>query len=331
MSPTAGEWCPLLSVVVPCFNEEAVIGQTHRRLAATLAEAGLTFEIIYVDDGSADQTFTALQQIQRGDTRVRIVRFSRNFGHQVATTAGLQHASGNAVVLIDADLQDPPELISAMVSKWQEGYEVVYGTRVSRKGESRFKAWTAKAFYRLINCISDVAIPLDTGDFRLMDRRVVEAVLAMPERDRFLRGMIAWAGFRQVSLPYVREARAAGKTKYPVRKMLKFAGDGMLSFSLAPLKLASFIGFIASGVALVGMIYALASRLLTHAWVAGWASIFLAVLFMGGVQLICLGIIGEYVGRTYCESKHRPLYFVAEKLGWEIPQPERPCSQVTND
>jgi polyisoprenyl-phosphate glycosyltransferase len=308
----------LLSVVVPCFNEEAVIDATHERLARALDAT--PFEVVYVDDGSRDATWAKLSAIQQKDARVRLVRLSRNFGHQMASTAGLQHATGDAVVLIDADLQDPPELISEMISKWREGYEVVYGSRASRQGEGWFKSATAKAFYRVINKVSEVPIPLDTGDFRLMGRRVVDALLAMPERDRFLRGMVSWVGFRQTSLSYVREARKAGASKYPLRKMLHFAGDGILSFSLVPLKLATVLGFSSSVLALAGMIYTLAVRLDTHEWVPGWASIFLAVLFMGGVQLICLGVIGEYLGRIYGESKHRPLYFVAEKVGFETTQ-----------
>lgn len=308
---------PLLSVIVPCFNEEAVIAETHRRLSASLRAAGDSFEIIYVDDGSRDATAELLRQIQAGDGNVRMVRFSRNFGHQFATTAGLEYANGRAVVLIDADLQDPPEVIGEMLAKWREGYQVVYGQRSARQGESHFKSWTAKLFYRLMNRVSDTPIPLDTGDFRLMDRQVVQALLAMPEHDRFLRGMVAWVGFRQVALPYRREARFAGSTKYPLRKMLHFAADGILSFSRAPLKLASMVGFFCAALALAGMLWAIVTRLLTHAWVPGWASIFLAVMFLGGVQLICLGIIGEYVGRIYGETKHRPLYLVAERRGFE--------------
>lgn len=308
----------MLSVVVPCFNEEAVIQSTHERLARVLDGLDLPAEIVYVDDGSRDGTFPALTKIQTTDARVRVLRLSRNFGHQIACTAGLRQAAGDAVVLIDADLQDPPELIPDMLSKWRTGFQVVYGTRVLRAGESWFKKTSAKLFYRIINRLSDVHIPLDTGDFRLLDRRVVDAVLAMPERDRFLRGMVAWTGFRQTALPYEREARPAGASKYPLRKMLHFAGDGVLSFSLAPLKLATVLGFTVSGMALAGIVYALLVRLVTHAWVAGWTSLILAVLFMGGVQLICLGVIGEYLGRIYGESKRRPLYFVAETLGCEL-------------
>ena len=310
----------LLSVVVPCFNEEAVIDATHERLARVLDGVGMPFEIVYVDDGSADATFTRLAAIQSRDARVRVIRLSRNFGHQMASTAGLQHAVGDAVVLIDADLQDPPELVPELLAKWREGFQVVYGSRQSREGESWFKRATAKAFYRIINRVSDVPIPLDTGDFRLMDRKVIDAILSMPERDRFLRGMVSWVGFNQTAITYARGARQAGRSKYPIRKMLHFAGDGIMSFSMAPLKLATILGFGSSFLALIGIVYTLSVRLTTHAWVAGWASIFLAVLFVGGVQLICLGIIGEYLGRIYGESKHRPLYLVSERLGWDAPQ-----------
>lgn len=309
----------LLSIVVPCFNEEAVIEATHQRLARVLDGIAMPSEIIYVDDGSRDSTFDRLTAIQSADARVRVLRLSRNFGHQMASTAGLENASGDAVVLIDADLQDPPEFIPEMLTQWAGGFHVVYGQRRMRKGEGWFKASTAKVFYRLINKVSEVPIPLDTGDFRLMDRRVVDALLSMPERDRFLRGMIAWTGFRQVALPYDRDSRKAGTSKYPLRKMLHFAGDGILSFSLTPLKMATVLGFFASAIALSGIVYTLVVRFETRAWVPGWASIFLAVLFMGGAQLICLGVIGEYLGRIYGESKRRPLFFISEKLGWEVP------------
>jgi glycosyltransferase involved in cell wall biosynthesis len=257
---------------------------------------------------------------------VRVVSLSRNFGHQVATTAGLDNASGDATVLIDADLQDPPEVILEMLAKWREGWDVVYGIRLGREGETAFKLWTAKLFYRIINRLSDVKIPSDTGDFRLMDRKVVDAMRAMPERDRFLRGMVSWVGFRQSSVSYRRAPRFAGSSKYPLRKMMHFATDGVLSFSVVPLRLATGLGFFASFMAMMGAVFALLSRLLTRQWVAGWASIFLAVLFIGGVQLICVGIIGEYVGRIYGESKRRPLYFVQTRRGFPntIPAPATP-------
>lgn len=309
-----------LSVVVPCLNEQEVICNTHRRLTAALEQAPLTFEIIYVDDGSTDATPELLREIQMRDPRVRIVRFSRNFGHQIAITAGLEHASGNAVAIIDADLQDPPEVILEFLQKWMDGYDVVYGVRSERQGETAFKLWTAKVFYRFISKLSETPIPLDTGDFRLMDRRVVEALLSMPERDRFVRGMVAWLGFSQIAVSYRRAARSAGTTKFSLFKMLRFATDGIVSFSISPLRMATWIGFAASGLAIAGIVLALLDQWFgVTGLVKGWTSTFIAVLFIGGVQLICLGIIGEYVGRVYGESKRRPLYVVREKVGFEQP------------
>ncbi|MGI8656668.1 MAG: glycosyltransferase family 2 protein [Pyrinomonadaceae bacterium] len=308
----------LISVVVPCYNEEAVIRETHERLSATLRQlSGFDYEIIYVDDGSRDETLRSLHELQAGDKRARVVALSRNFGHQIAVTAGLEHAAGDAVVVIDADLQDPPEVILEMVARWQDGYDVVYGVRTDREGETQFKLWTAKLFYRLINQLSKVQIPLDVGDFRLMNRRVVEAMLRMPERDRFLRGMVSWVGFRQVAVMYKRQPRHAGASKYPLFKMLAFAMDGVVSFSFTPLRLAVWTGFAAIALAFAGIIYAVLLRFLTNDWVRGWASIFVAVLFMSGVQLVSLGIIGEYVGRIYGEVKKRPLYFVRERHGFD--------------
>lgn len=307
----------LISVVVPCYNEEEVICETHQRLVKILKELTLNFEVIYVDDGSWDRTSELLCQLQMEHEFVRVLLLSRNFGHQFAVTAGIEHASGDAVVLIDADLQDPPEVIAQMVAKWHEGYHVAYGVRTSRAGETAFKLWSAKAFYRLINRLSDINIPLDTGDFRLMDRKVVNALLAMPERDRFLRGMVSWVGFRQVAVPYERAERLAGTSKYPLWKMIRFAMDGILSFSLVPLQLAIWTGLIASGLSIAGIIYALILRLFTQIWVPGWTLLFIAMLFMGGIQLIFLGVIGEYIGRIYRENKRRPFYFVRERLGFE--------------
>jgi dolichol-phosphate mannosyltransferase len=248
-----------------------------------------------------------------------VLSFSRNFGHQIAVTAGLDHATGDAVVLIDADLQDPPAVIIEMVDRWRDGYQVVYGMRTDRPGETRFKLWTAKVFYRLLNRLSDVQIPLDVGDFRLMDRRVVDVLRAMPERDRYLRGMVSWVGFRQIAVMYRREPRFAGESKYPVFKMLKFATDGVISFSIVPLRLAVWAGVAAIFIALAGIIYALVLRLYfseSH-WVRGWTSTFVAILFLGGTQLIFLGFIGEYIGRIYGEVKRRPLYIVQDRLGFE--------------
>ena len=307
----------LLSVVVPCYNEEEVIPITHNRLIFVLEEITPQFELIYIDDGSQDETPNHLRQLQQHDQRVKVVFLSRNFGHQMAITAGLDHVSGDAVVLIDADLQDPPEVIKEMVNRWYEGYDVVYGVRTDRQGETPFKLWSAKAFYRMMNRLSDVPIPLDTGDFRLMDRRVVEALKIMPERDRFLRGMVSWGGFRQVAVSYQRSPRIAGVSKYPLFKMIRFAADGILSFSLVPLRIAIWVGLLTVALSFLGILYALFVRLFTLSWVPGWTISFIAILFIGGIQLIFLGVIGEYIGRIYREDKRRPLYLVRESLGFE--------------
>jgi dolichol-phosphate mannosyltransferase len=305
----------LISVIIPCYNEAAVLPEAHRRLAelADRLQSAGTFEFIFVDDGSRDATSRLLYELARADPRVRGLRLSRNFGQQIATTAGLEHAAGDAVVIIDADLQDPPELIETMIARWQEGYHVAYAQRTERTGETAFKLWSAKVFYRLVE-----GIPNDTGDFRLMDRQVVDALLRMPERDRFLRGMVSWVGFRQIAVPYKRAARFAGTTGYSLVKMIGFAIDAIVSFSFAPLRLAVWTGFVVLGLALCGIIYAVILRFFgdPSLWVRGWASVFVAILFMGGVQLISLGIIGEYVGRIYGEVKQRPLYFVRERFGF---------------
>lgn len=307
----------LLSVIVPCYNEQDVLRATHERLTSVLAGMSwLDYELIFVNDGSHDDTQSILTQLQLADRHVRVLLLSRNFGHQIAVTAGLEEAAGDAVVIIDADLQDPPEVIPQMVQLWRDGNDVVYGMRTDRKGESAFKLWTAKIFYRLINRLSETKMPSDAGDFRLLDRRVVDVINAMPERARFLRGMVSWAGFRQVSLPYERAARHAGSSKYPITKMVHFAMDGIISFSLVPLKLAIWTGFLAIWIAVAGIIVAVIDRLMDKHLTRGWASLFVAVLFMGGVQLVSLGIIGEYLGRIYTEVKRRPLYVVQERLGF---------------
>ena len=319
---SSGERRMLLSIVVPCMNEQEVLRETHQRLVAVLQQAPLNFEIVYVDDGSTDSTSEVLRELQAQDTQVRVVRFSRNFGHQVAITAGLEHASGDAVVIIDADLQDPPEVVLEFLAKWLDGYDVVYGVRTERDGETPFKLWTAKIFYRFISRLSDTRIPLDTGDFRLMDRRVVDSLLSMPERDRFVRGMVSWLGFSQVAVAYHRAPRAAGTTKFSLFKMVRFALDGIFSFSILPLRLATWTGFAASAVAIVGIIIVLLERFFqVPGLVKGWSSAVIAELFIGGVQLICIGIIGEYVGRIYGESKRRPLYIVRERMGFESRNP----------
>src|SRR5215210_4629312 len=304
-----------VSVVIPCFNEEANLRETHRRVTEAISRAGIQYEIVYVDDGSRDLTAELLRQLQANDEHVRVVYLSRNFGHQFAVSAGLDHASGGAAVIMDADLQDPPEVAVEMIRRWQEGYDVVYGVRTDREGETRFKLLTATLFYRLIRWLSDTEIPLDTGDFRLLDRKVVDAIVSMPERDRFVRGMVSWAGFRQIGVPYRRAARFAGETKYPLTKMVRFALDGILSFSVKPLRLSTLMGFVSAGLALTAILYALAMRLFTQRWVTGWTALMIAILFLGGAQLISLGIIGEYIGRLYGEAKRRPLYLVRETLG----------------
>jgi polyisoprenyl-phosphate glycosyltransferase len=321
----------LVSVVIPCFNEEGNLRETHRRVTEAIARAGMQYEVLYVDDGSHDRTPELLRQLHGEDEHVRVVYLSRNFGHQLAVSAGLALADGAAVIIMDADLQDPPEVMLEMIRLWQAGYEVVYGVRTDREGETRFKLITARLFYRLIHWLSETEIPLDTGDFRLLDRRVVDAIVAMPERDRFLRGMVSWAGFRQIGLPYRRAPRFAGETKYSVSKMVRFAFDGIVSFSVKPLRLSTLMGFLSAGLALLAIFYALAIRLFTQRWVTGWTALIIAILFLGGAQLISLGIIGEYVGRLYGEAKRRPLYLIRETLGIGPPMQGYPRLEPARD
>jgi polyisoprenyl-phosphate glycosyltransferase len=306
---------PVISVVVPCYNEEEVLLHCHSRLTQVLASMeGTEYELVYVNDGSSDRTDEILRYLNQTSPQTRVVMLSRNFGHQAAVTAGLTAAAGQCVVIIDADLQDPPEVILQMVDRWRQGYEVVYGIRETRAGESGFKLRSAQLFYRLINKLSDVHIPLDTGDFRLLDRRAADALLAMPERHRLLRGMASWIGFRQYGLKYAREARFAGSTKYPLRKMLNLALDGIFSFSTVPLRFVTTLGLLTAALAAAGILYSLAVRIFTSHWVAGWATLILAVLFTGGVEMFCFGILGEYIGRIYTEIKQRPLFIVREML-----------------
>ena len=313
----------MLSVVVPCYNEQESLPSCHARLAAVLAglEAGVpgfAWEIVYVDDGSVDHTYSLLAGIHESEPRASAIRLARNFGHQPAVTAGLSAARGDAVAILDADLQDPPEVLTQMYARWREGYDVVYGVRTHRRGESRFKLLTAKAFYRVLGYFADVQIPLDAGDFRLIDRRVVDALLSMPERHRLLRAMCSWVGFRQLGIPYHREARFAGSTKYPFWKMVNLAFDGIFSFSTVPLRMLTYLGLLAACLAFVGVVWALFVRLFTHHWVQGWATLFIGMLFLSGLQMISLGIMGEYLGRIYTEVKQRPLYVVASILKSEL-------------
>lgn len=312
--PTVRSRQPTVSIVVPCYNEEEVLDECHRRLTSVLTTIQTDYEIIYVNDGSKDRTSELLRELFLNDRHVAAVMLSRNFGHQTAVSAGLSKATGEVVVIIDADLQDPPEVVPQMIDVWREGYDVVYGVRAKREGESGFKLWTAAMFYRVISRLSDVTIPEDAGDFRLMDRVAVDALLAMPERQRLLRAMASWIGFRQYPLYYERAARFAGSTKYPLRKMINLALDGIVSFSTVPLRLVTFCGFLSAGLAFLGILYSAAVRLFTHEWVRGWFTLFLGILFLGALQMISLGIVGEYVGRIYTEVKQRPLYLISELL-----------------
>ena len=322
----------LLSVVVPCYNEQEVIAETISRLQKFAAQAdSLEVELIFVDDGSHDGTRDLLKAAAASDPRIRVIGFARNFGHQFAVTAGVDAAAGDAVVLIDADLQDPPEVMHEMVVQWRRGFDVVYGTRNQRRGESAFKRATARLFYRILSTLSDTPIPLDAGDFRLMSRSIVDVLRAMPERDRFVRGMVSWAGFQQTSVVYDRAERRAGESKYPLRKMLHFAMDGILSFSSRPLQVSGGLGLLSAFIALLGIIYALVLRLFTRIWVEGWTALMIAVLFLGGVQLITIGILGEYLGRIYNEVKRRPLYIVDEYVGFRPDGPAMSRSPVVRN
>jgi polyisoprenyl-phosphate glycosyltransferase len=300
------------SIVAPIYNELENIPELYRRVAEVMDALGEPWELIVVDDGSTDGSTESICTLAREDERVRPVIFARNFGHQIAITAGWDYARGDAVVIIDADLQDPPEVIVEMAKKWKEGYEVVYAVRSEREGESLFKIWTASLFYRLIYRITDVKIPLDTGDFRLMDRKVVDVLKQMRERHRFPRGMSAWVGFRQIGVEYKRAARLAGQTKYPFRKMFRLALNAITSFSYFPLQVATFFGFASAGVAIIAIPVVVALRLAGSHFFEGQTTTLISVLFLGGVQLISLGILGEYVGRLYDEAKGRPLYIVRE-------------------
>jgi polyisoprenyl-phosphate glycosyltransferase len=302
----------MLSVVVPVFNEEDTLPELYRRLAAALAQE--EHELVLVDDGSRDGSWAVLRTLAGSDRRVRLLRLSRNWGHQAAITAGLDAARGDAVVVMDGDLQDPPELIPELLARWREGYDVVYAVRAERAGESRFKRATASLYYKLLRRLSGSEIPADAGDFRLMSRRVVDALAAMPERARFLRGMTSWVGFTQTGVEYRRDARYAGESKYPLRKMLRFALDGITSFSTVPVQFVAWLGFTLVVFCFAVLGWALYTRFFTNQATPGWTSLLVVVLLLGGVQLLSLGIIGQYVARIFDESKGRPLYFVAERV-----------------
>ena len=301
-----------LSVVIPIYNEEGNIPLLHERLTRTLEEMKVGYEFIFINDGSRDRSVELLRELAQKDSHVKYIDFSRNFGHQIAVSAGLDHSRGEAVVIMDADLQDPPELLAEMYRKYKEGFEVVYARRRSRHGESWFKKITARAFYRLLSSLSSVDIPLDTGDFRIIDHKVVEALRKMPEKSKFLRGQISWIGFRQTFLEYDRQERHAGETNYPFRKMLSLALDGITGFSDVPLRFVTYFGLIATGFAFLGTLYVLYSRFVLRDFVEGWASLMITVLFIGGVQMIAIGIIGEYLSRIHANVRNRPLYIIRD-------------------
>jgi polyisoprenyl-phosphate glycosyltransferase len=302
----------LCSVVIPVYNEELVLLETYKRLKSVMDSLKESYELIFVNDGSRDKSEAILGTICETDPRVKLVDFSRNFGHQMASTAGMDYSSGETIVLIDADLQDPPEIIPQMLEKWREGFDVVYGVRVKRKGETFFKKLTSKLFYRLLNSMTEVVIPLDTGDFRLIGRKVCDALKTTNERNRYIRGLISWMGFKQTGLEYVRDKRFAGESKYPLGKMFKFAFDGITAFSYKPLKLATYFGSFVSILSFIYLLVVIYQGLFTNSTVTGWASTLAVSLFFNGIVLIILGIMGEYIGRIFDEVKGRPLYIIRD-------------------
>jgi dolichol-phosphate mannosyltransferase len=331
----------LHSAVVPVFNEVAGIDRFQERCATAMSSLGDGYEIVYVDDGSSDGSWAKLTAIARADRRVRLVRLSRNFGHQIAISAGIQHAVGDTVTVMDADLQDPPEVVPELVARWREGADVVYAIRTRREGETWFKRLTAAAFYRLLGLLSDIDIPPDVGDFRLLSRRAVDALLAMPEHHRYIRGMVAWLGFETASVDYVREPRVAGETKYPFSKLVRLAADGVMAFSIRPLRLATWLGLVVSLLAALAAAALVIGRLAGMSVIQGWTSLAVLVLLLSGVQLVTIGTLGEYVGRIYAEVRGRPLYLVRETVGLGVsrmgpthaeaaePREDRPADAVT--
>lgn len=308
-----------VSIVIPAYNEEEVLNKLIERLAILINNTPkYEFEVIFVNDGSKDKTLEILEEIAQKEKRLKILSFSRNFGHQAAVTAGIKYVTGDAVVIIDADLQDPPELIPQMIELWEQGNEVIYGKRKKRKGESAFKLLSAKMFYKTLNALSDVEIPKDTGDFRLVDRKVIDVINQMPEHNKFLRGLFSWVGFKQYAFEYERQERKAGKTKYPFKKMKKLASDGIISFSTKPLKMLGGIGILSIIISIGILIYSLISYALKLNNLApGWTSIMVTVTFLGGIQLLSVWIMSEYIARIYDETKQRPEYIIDKKINIE--------------
>lgn len=303
---------PTLSIIIPIYNEEGNIPVLYERLTKVMKDLGESYELLFINDGSRDNSLALVMELAQKDEAVKYLDFSRNFGHQIAVTAGIDAAKGDAMVIIDADLQDPPELILEMFEKYKEGFEVVYAKRRKRKGETIFKKLTARLFYRTLAKITTLDIPLDTGDFRLIDRKVADVLKKMPEQNKYIRGQIAWIGFRQTYVEYDRDSRHTGETGYTLSKMIRFALDGITGFSNLPLRLATVAGFTVSGIAFLLMIYALISRLIWKDYEPGWTSLILSVLFIGGIQLITIGIIGEYINRISTNVRNRPLYVIRE-------------------
>ena len=307
----------LISVVVPMYFEEEVAQECYNRLKSVMLQNDINYEFVFVNDGSTDRTMEILSEIAANDYRTKIVNFARNFGHQVAVTAGIAAAKGDAIVIIDADLQDPPEVIPELIAKWEEGYEVVYAKRKQRKGETWFKLLTAKYFYKFLNYMSDIDIPKDTGDFRIIDRKVADVFNQMTERNRFIRGMMSWVGFRQTYVEYQRDERFAGETKYPLKKMIKFASDGIIAFSTKPLRIVMTLGLLSVLISIIVLLYTITVKIIGTGTQTGWASIMVAITFFSGIQLLGLGIVGQYIARIYDESKNRPIYIVKETINIE--------------
>jgi len=303
---------PVYSVVVPVYNEQEVINATYKRLTKVMTGMTESYELIFINDGSKDRTAELIAEFCKNDTSVRLINFTRNFGHMSAISAGMEHAKGQAVFIIDADLQDPPEVFPEMATRWKEGYHVIYGKRIKRKGESVFKRMTAKIFYRFLRRMTSVDLPPDTGEFRLIDRKVCDAVNSLPEKSRYIRGLVSWVGFKQIPVEYVREERFAGVTKYPFRKMVTFAMDAITSFSYKPLKLATMLGFSISFISFLYILNVIYQRFFTDRTIEGWASTIAAILFTQGIVLMILGLMGEYIGRIYTELQNRPNYIIQE-------------------
>ena len=305
------------SVVVPVYNEQESISMLYRRLSEVLKSLTNNYEIIFVNDGSSDKSLEIIKELSSRNHEVKFLDFSKNFGHQIAVTAGMDFSQGRAIIIIDCDLQDPPELIPKMIEEWKKGYEVVYAVRRKREGETFFKKFAASLFYKIFSKLTNINMPLNTGDFRLIDRKILDTLKTIRERHRFLRGLISWVGYRQTGVFYDRDKRLAGKTKYPLLKMLTFSVDGITSFSVLPLKIATLLGFVISGSSFLVGLYFIWLKITMDEILQGWATLINSILFLGGIQLIMLGILGEYIGRIYDEVKQRPLYIVREAKGFD--------------